>query len=285
MTYGFIDLQMTFPFKAPWLVRGFPTFDRSMRTRSPQKAWPTTRSGLGSRALFFDLFGGCYKVVKVVAKKIISFSSCGLSNESLHFGNGKASMWVSWCLMWSTLRRDALDSSDSCLQALIIIRLLLGSQNHQFPDFQTTNPNHHVGTNWLNTPMGCVSTWLSLDLGKYQLYWSETQGASANLHTIYFCLKIRYPQNLLVYDKQFPMKYAYFLHVETGPKKNVISRGLGWCGPRDRAADYSPHGLLWVALGLGVSPHCGADPGMKLINGNKWWKSVGILWDIVDLVD
>lgn len=60
---------MTFPFKAPWLVRGFPTFDRSMRTRSPQKAWPTTRSGLGSRALFFDLFGGCYKVVKVVAKK------------------------------------------------------------------------------------------------------------------------------------------------------------------------------------------------------------------------
>ena len=28
------------------------------------------------------------------------------------------------------------------------IRLVPGSQNHQFPDFQTTNPNHHVSTCW-----------------------------------------------------------------------------------------------------------------------------------------
>ena len=28
------------------------------------------------------------------------------------------------------------------------IGLVPGSQNHQFPDFQTTNPNHHVSTCW-----------------------------------------------------------------------------------------------------------------------------------------
>ena len=54
-------------------------------------------------------------------------------------------MWVSWCLLWSTLRRDALDSSDSCLQALIIIRLLLGSKPSipRLPNHQPKPPCRH----------------------------------------------------------------------------------------------------------------------------------------------
>ena len=37
----------------------------------------------------------------------------------------------------------------SCFTGFGNFCVFLSSQNHQFPDFQSTNPNYHVSTNWL----------------------------------------------------------------------------------------------------------------------------------------